>query len=218
MVTAHLCMFTENLIVNGKNIEQVSKYTYLGTMINCHNDYTNEIKIRIEKGRANFTKMKGVLCGRDLNLNLRVRLVKCYIFSTLLYGMEAWTLNAVTLKKLEAFEMWVYRRILRISWTDRVTNTEVLRRMGKAKELIETIKSRKLEYLGHVARGAIYSLLRLIMQGKIQGKRSVGRRRISWLRNLREWFGCSSCDLFRAAASKIKLAMMIANLRRGDGT
>lgn len=208
----------ENLTINGTSVEQVEQYTYLGTMINSTNDYSKEIKTRIEKARANFNKLRRVLCTRDLKLDLRVRLARCYVFSTLLYGMETWTLNAATIKRLESFELWVYRRMLKISWTARVTNTEVMKRINKEMEIIETIKIRKLQYLGHITRGTRYAMLQLIMQGKILGKRSIGRRRISWLRNLREWYGCTSSELFRAAASKIRIAMMIANLRRGDGT
>ena len=84
---------------------------------------------------------------------------------------------------------------------------------GKEYEVINTIKARKLQYLGHIMRGQRYEMLRLIMQGKIKGKRNVGRRRISWLRNLRDWYNCSSIELFRAAANKVNIAMMVSNLR-----
>lgn len=110
--------------------------------------------------------------------------------------------------------MWFYRRVLRISYVDRITNEECLRRVSKDLELSQEVKVRKLQYLGHVMRGTRYKLLQLIIQGKIIGKRSIGRRRMSWLRNLREWFNCTSNDLFRAAVSKIKLVMMVANLRK----
>uniref|UniRef100_A0A8D8QZA6 Uncharacterized protein n=1 Tax=Cacopsylla melanoneura TaxID=428564 RepID=A0A8D8QZA6_9HEMI len=91
-------------------------------------------------------------------------------------------------------------------------------RMGKQVEILEEVKKRKLTYLGHIMRGPKYKILHLIIQGKIVGKRSVGRRRISWLRNLRDWFSCSSQDLFKAAINKVRLTLMVANLRHGDGT
>ncbi|CAG9835815.1 unnamed protein product [Diabrotica balteata] len=87
------------------------------------------------------------------NINLKMILVRCYIFSILLYGVETWILNKSNTDKLEAFEMWIYRRILKIPWTDKITNSVVLRRMNKERELLITIKRRKLEYLGHVLRG-----------------------------------------------------------------
>uniref|UniRef100_A0A8D8UV16 Craniofacial development protein 2 n=2 Tax=Cacopsylla melanoneura TaxID=428564 RepID=A0A8D8UV16_9HEMI len=208
----------ENLYVDGEQLERVNKYTYLGTNVTCTADYCSEIKIRIEKARAAFVKIKKMLCSRDLSLDLRVRMLKCYVFSVLYYGVETWTLNKECEKRLEAFEMWTYRRMQRISWTDHITNVEVLRRMNKEKEVQKEVKRRKLVYLGHIMRGSRYEILHLIIQGKIMGTRSVGRRRISWLKNLREWFNMSSADLFKAAVSKVRIAVMIANLRDGDAT
>ncbi|CAG9837924.1 unnamed protein product [Diabrotica balteata] len=120
--------------------------------------------------------------------------------------------------KLEAFEMWAYRRMLKISWKDKITNQVVLDRINKQKEVVLSVKMRKLQYLGHIKRENKYQLLQLIMQGKIEGRRSIGRRRMSWLRNLREGFACTSIQLFRAEQFRVKIAMMIANLRSGDGT
>lgn len=110
--------------------------------------------------------------------------------------------------------MWCYRRILKISWVDRITNDAVLRRMGKEREIINNVKKRKLEYLGHVMRNEQrYNLLQLILQGKIFGKRGPGRRRISWLQNLRKWFSLTTTGLFKAAVKKIRIAMLVANIR-----
>lgn len=108
--------------------------------------------------------------------------------------------------------MWCYRRILNISWIDKVSNLEVLRRMNKNVEVLKTIKTRKLEYFGHMIRGEKYTLLQLILQGKICGKRGRGRKRTSWLQNLREWYDYNSCQLFNAARNKHHLAIMISDL------
>lgn len=202
-----------NITLKGVQLEKVEHYKYLGTWITYNNEQTREIKTRIEIARAVFNKMRILLCSRDLPIQLRTRTLKCYVFSTLLYGLESWTLKQEHINKLQAFEMWCYRRMLRISWTEKKTNVEVLREMGKERELITSIKARKLQYLGHMMRGNKYELMRVIMQGKIKGKRSIGRRRLSWLRNLREWFQCSSIELFRAAVDKVKIARMLSNLR-----
>ncbi|MDK1801117.1 hypothetical protein LRR74_28510, partial [Klebsiella pneumoniae] len=199
-------------------VKKICKYKYLGTIVNNNNDYSQEIRSRIGMVKTVFNKMRNALTRTDLSLHLKIRMIKCYVLPVLLYGMEAWTLKKCDTDKLEAFEMWTYRRILRISWVSRITNKEVLRRMGKEKEIIDTVKIRKLQYLGHVMRGERYTLLQTIIQGKIQGKRSIGRRRISWLNNLRQWYNSSSVELFRSATSRVKIAMMIANLLKGDGT
>lgn len=108
----------------------------------------------------------------------------------------------------------MYRRMLRVSWMVRVTNEEVLRRMGKDKELLSTVKERKLKYVGHIMRGDRYEVLRLVIEGKIEGRRSVGRRQNSWLKDLRRWFGRTSIEIFRGAVSRTIIAIWIANLRR----
>lgn len=117
--------------------------------------------------------------SRDLSLELRIRMLKCYVLSILLYRVDVWTLKEADLKKIETFEMWWYRRILNISWVDHVTNLEVLRRIGKDKKILKTVKIRKLEYFGHMMRGQKYQILQLILEGKLCGERSRGRPRIS---------------------------------------
>ena len=93
----------------------------------------------------------------------------------------------------------------------------VLARMRKDKELLLTIKKRKIQYLGHVLRGEKYEMLRVILQGKISGKRSIGRRQNSWMKDLRRWCACSTTELFRKAVSKVQLALWIANFQSGNG-
>lgn len=205
----------QQLMLNNQIINHVDSYAYLGTTVNAKWDQSTEIRSRIEKARASFNSMRSMFTSRDLSLSLKIRLVKCYVFSVLLYGAEAWTLTEALMKRLEAFEMWTYRRILRISWTDHITNIEVIRRIGKEKEIVFTIKRRKLEYLGHIMRHEKYRLLQLVIQGRVDSKRGPGRRRHSWLHNLRQWFGLTTVQLFRSAANKIRIAMIIANVRSG---
>ncbi|CAH2210915.1 jg7570 [Pararge aegeria aegeria] len=123
--------------------------------------------------------MKKVLCNRRLKIPLRIRLLHCYIWPILLYGCEAWTIKEDLRKRIEAFEMWTFRRMLAISWTLKVSNEEVLRRVNQRRELLHTIKIRKVAYLGHVLRHERYELLQLIMMGKVAGRRGVGRRKKS---------------------------------------
>ena len=205
------------IFIAGERVERVRSFKYLGCWLNEDWDETQEIRARIEQARDVFLKMKKLLCRRELSLKLRMRIVRCYVFPVLLYGCEGWTLTKALEKNLEAFEMWCYRRMLKIPWTDFVRNAEVLDRMGKKVELLYDVKRRQLEYFGHVMRNEKYRLLQLIIQGKIEGRRGPGRRKTSWLKNLRDWYGVNSISLFRAAVSKIRIATMIANLRRGDG-
>lgn len=216
MVLSRTQVTNKTLLLGNTPIERVEKFKYLGSYINEKWSSEQDVRVRIELARSAFIKMKKILCSKKFQLKLRMRLVRCYVFSVLFYGMESWTLTPALCSKLEAFEFWVYRRMLNISWVQKVTNVEVLRRMGKSLEVLRTVKERKLQYFGHVMRGERYRILQLVTQGKIQGKRRPGRRKTSWLKNLREWFNTSTRSLFRAAASRVRIAMMVANLR-GEG-
>lgn len=149
-----------------------------------------------------------------MDIKLRVRLLQCYIWPIVLYGCEVWTLKEETRRKLEALEMWFYRRMLRISWVQRVTNEEVLRRVRKSRELLQTIKRRKVSYLGHVLRHERYRLLQTILMGKVPGRRRVGRPRKTWLSNIKEWTGVATVEqLFRLARDRVRCAELTANLQ-----
>lgn len=173
-------------------------------------------KLRSESRRATFLKMKKVVCSHDLNLALRTRMLRCYVFSVLLHGVETWTLTEASMKRIGAFEMWCYKKMLKIKWTEHMSNVEVLSRMNKEREVINTVKSRKLEYFEHILKHPEkYQLLKIVLEGKIEGRRGPGRRRISWIKNLRSWFNQSTKSLFRAAVDKVKIAIMLANVRSG---
>src|SRR5215475_9556613 len=108
------------------------------------------------------------------DLELRKKLVKCYIWSIALYGAETWTLRAVDQKRLESFEMWCWRRMEKISWTDHVRNEEVLLRVKEQRNILYEICKRKANWIGHILLGN--SLLQRVIEGKIQrGVEVTGR-------------------------------------------
>ena len=119
------------------------------------------------KFKSNFTS--------KLDLNLRKKLIKCYIWSMALYCAETWTLRAVDQKYLESFEMWCWRRMEKISWTDHVRNEEVLLRVNEQRNILHEIRKRKANWIGHV----LYRncLLKQVIEGKIKGEMEVARRR-----------------------------------------
>ena len=132
-----------HLYVNGTRIECVQQYCYLGTIINEQWDSAQEINCRIGKAREVFNKMSAIFKSHNISLETKIRHLRCYVFSVLFYGVEAWTLTEATTKKLGAFRMWLYRRMLKISWTAHVTNIEVLRRIKKDLEVMYTIKKKE---------------------------------------------------------------------------
>ena len=131
-----------------------------------------EKRIIIAKGT--FQKMRSLLSNNRINTLTRVRALKTYIWSTLMYGSESWTLSRGLINKLNAAEMWFYRRMLRISWTNRITNEEVLRRIGMQRTLVKEIRKRQLNFLGHILRKE--KIEHLCLTGKIEGRRARGRQ------------------------------------------
>lgn len=146
--------------------------------------------------------MKNTLCNNCLDLNLRIRMMKCYVWSVLLYNCENWTLKANTIKRLEAFEMWTYRRMLKIPWTTKTRNEDVIRRLGSTQELVKHIKKRKTAYQGHIMCNDKYKLLHLVLERKIEGKKKQGRRRITWLDNILAWTNTNTETILRVAKKR----------------
>ena len=202
-----------NIYLKNQKLEQVDKYKYLGCWINQDINPEMEIRARIEQARTTFLNMRRFMCDRNMSLSIRYRMVKAYVHSTLLYGMEAWTLNLNCMRRLEAFEMWTFRRLQRVPWTEHATNVSILERMGRDREMLTTVKRRKAAYMGHILRNNKYELLQLIIKGKIEGRRGPGRRQISWMRNIREWTGMDTQTLIRIAENREEFALVIANLR-----
>ena len=113
-----------------------------------------------------------VLKDRKLSLGTTCKVLECYVMSTLMYGSECWTISSEMEKKLEAMEMWCYRRMLKLSWTKKVTNEEVLKRVGKGRTIMKRIRNTQLEVLRHIMRKE--KLENLTVTGETEGKRSRG--------------------------------------------
>jgi hypothetical protein len=127
---------------------------------------THEIKSRLAMVKAAFNNKKNVSTSK-LDLHLRKKLVKCYIWSKALYGAETWTLRKVDQKYLKRFEMWCWRRTEKISWTDSAKN-EILHRVKEESNILYTIKRRKANWIRHILRRNC--LLKHVIEGKIEGR------------------------------------------------
>ena len=119
--------------------------------------------------------MKNILTNTHLSIQTRSRAVKTYVWSVLLYGCETWTISNQMEQRLEAFEMWCWRRLLKISWVQRISNEDVLRRMGVGRELLLHVRGRQMRFLGHVMRSE--ELENLSLTGRVPGRRARGRQR-----------------------------------------
>ncbi|KDR10935.1 hypothetical protein L798_14458, partial [Zootermopsis nevadensis] len=135
-----------------------------------------------------------------LGLEMKKKLVKCYVWSVALYGAETWTLRKKEQKYLESYEMWCWRRIGKFRWTDRVTNEEVLRRVNEQRNILQAITRRKANWLGHIMRRN--GLLSDIIEGQVEGKRGLGRRRIQLTDNLKQGKKMKFQELKREAENR----------------
>ena len=144
-----------NISCKNEKIKEVHHFKYLGFTIKSDGKCDTEIRKRIAMSKETFTQMRSLFNNRNLALKTKTRMLKAYVWSLLLYGCECWTLNKTLTSKLEATEMWYLRRILRISWTEKVTNEDVLRRTNTERSLVSTIRKRQLKFLGHITRKKI---------------------------------------------------------------
>jgi len=149
-----------------KQLENVESFKYLVSIFTNDGRYTCVIKCRIAMAKAAFNE-KRALFTSTLDLELRKKLVKCYVWSIALYGAETWTLRAVDQKHLESFEMLCWRRMENISWIDHVRNEEVLLRVKEQRNILHEIRKRKANWIGHILRRKC--LLQRVSEGKIKG-------------------------------------------------
>lgn len=163
-----------NIVINGEVVEQVQQFRYLGSLITEEGTCEAEIKSRIAMAKDAFNKRRELLTNR-LSKELKKKIVKTLVWSVALYGSEAWTLRQDERRRLEAFEMWCWRTMEKISWRAHTTNEAVLELVGEERKILDVILKRKKRWLGHMLRGE--SLVKDIMEGRFEGKRGVGRPR-----------------------------------------
>jgi hypothetical protein len=163
--------------------------TLLGSLAGIRRYFSN---LHVLQTASSFNKKMALFNGK-MDLELRKKLVKCYIWSIALYGAETWTFWAVDQKHLESFEMWCWRRMEKISWTDRVRYEEVLFRVKEQRNILQEISKRKANLIRHVLRRNC--LLQQVIEGTIKGGIEVtgtrGRRRRKLLDELKERRGYS---------------------------
>src|SRR6218665_2363074 len=140
------------IVIEGERIEEVKEFCYLGSMISNDAKCHGSPRRRIAMGKEAFLKRKELLRG-GLKRSLKKRMIKTLIWSVTLYCAETWTMRQVDIARLEAFEMWIWRRMERISWTEHISNKEVLTLVGEERSLISTIRARQRNWMGHLLRG-----------------------------------------------------------------
>ena len=200
MVMSRNCATKANIIINNEELEQVDEFKYLGQTVTSDAKTEKEIRIRVGIAKSRFQEMKVVLTNRRISQELRLRLCKCFVLSSFTYGSETWTINKEMEDKINAFEMWIFRKIANIKWTDKVRNDDVCRRLNIERSLLSEIKERKLRYFGHIKRHQ--SIKKEILEGRVDGKRGRGRPPRRWEDDVKAWSGMSLADCTRAVEDR----------------
>ena len=161
-------------------METVSDFIFWGSKITADGDCSHEIKGRLLLGRKVMTNLDCLLKSRDITLPTKVHLVKAMVFPVVMYGCESWTVKKAELRRIDAFELWCWRRLLRVPWTARRSNQSILKELSPECSLEGLMLKLKLQYLGHLMRRTD-SFEKTLMLGKIEGGRRRGQQRMRWL-------------------------------------
>ena len=187
-------------IINNEPVENVTHFTYLGAVFTNNYDDSAEIKRRIGIAKSATISLTKIWKNRSISLKTKMRLLTTLIFPIASYGAECWVLKTSDEIRIQSFEMWCYRRVLRISWTDRITNEEVLRRISCKERLLNTLNERKLAFIGHILR--TNGLEKRLLTGMVMGNRGRGRPKTRLSDNIKKISGLTMVEAERKAQDR----------------
>ena len=165
--------------IDGETVETVSDFIFGGSKITADGDCSHEIKRCLLLGRKVMTNLESILKSRDITLLTKVRLAKAMVFPVVMYGCESWAVKKAEHQRIDAFQLWCWRRFLRVPWTSRRSNQSILK-ISPEYSLQRLMLNLKLQYFGHLMQRAD-SFEKILMLGKIEGRRRRGRQRMRWL-------------------------------------
>ena len=166
--------------IDRETMEIVTVFIFLGSEITSDGDCSHKIKRCLLLGRNAMTNPDSIWKTRDITLPTKIRIVKAMVFPVLIYGCESWTIKKAECQRIDAFELWCWRRLLRVSWTARRSNQSILNEINPEYSLEGLMLKLKLQYFGHLMWRA-NSLEKILMLEKIEGKRRRGQQRTRWL-------------------------------------
>ena len=152
--------------IDGETVETVTDFIFLGSKITADGDCSHEIKRCLLLGRKVMTNLDSLLKSRDITLPTKVRLVKAMVFPVVMYGCESWTIKKAKRKRIDAFELWYWRRLLRVPWTARRSNQSILKEISREYSMEGLML--KLQSFGHLMRRTD-SFEKILMLGKGEG-------------------------------------------------
>ena len=176
-------------------MEAVTDFIFLGSEITVDSNCSHEIKRRLLLGRKPIPNLDGILKSRDITLPAKVCIFQAMVFPVVMYGCESWTVKKAEHQRIDAFELWCWRRLFRVPWTARRSNQSILKEISPEHTLEGLMLKLKLQYFGHLMWRA-YSLEKALMLGNIEGGgRRRGQQRMRWLDGITDSMDMSLCKL-----------------------
>ena len=159
--------------IDGETVETVADFISLGSKITADGNCSHEIQRCLLLGRKVMTKLDSILKSRDITLSTKVRVVKAMVFPVVMYGCESWTIKKAERRRIDASELWCWKRLLRVPWTARRSNQSILKEISPGCSFEGLMLKLKLQSFGHLMQRAD-SFEKTLMLGKIEGRRRRG--------------------------------------------
>ena len=159
-------------LIEGETMETGTGFIFLGSKITADGDCSHEIKRHLLLGRKVMINLDSILKSRDITLLTKVHLVKAMVFPVVMYGCESWTIKKAKRARIDAFELWCWRRLLRVPWTSRRSNQSILKEISPECSLEEVVQKLKLQHFGHMMERTD-SLEKTLMLGKIEPNQTL---------------------------------------------
>lgn len=185
-----------------QGLEVVQDFIYLGSLISAEGGCERDIRRRIATAKGSLTRLYKIWKDRGVSNRTKIKLIRTLIFPIFLYAAETWTIKSRDRERIDAFEMWCWRRMLRIPWTARRTNDSILRELRISERLSAVCSRRVLSFFGHIARREPENLERTIITGNVPGKRSRGRAPARWSDQIKDLTGGDLYSAMRAAENR----------------
>ena len=166
--------------IDRETMEIVTDFIFFSSQMTAAGDCSHEIKRCLLFGRKVMTNLNSIFKSRDITLPAKVHLVKAMVFPVVMYGCESWTVKKAECRRIDVFELWCWRRLLRVPWTARRSNQSILKEISPGCSLEGLILKMKLQYFGHLMQTGD-SFEKTLMLGKIESRRRRERQRIRWL-------------------------------------